>query len=559
MRKFLELIRLKYGPVPPGSAPLSHRVIAAALSMAHTTVNRYIAHIEAAGLNQWPLPEGMAEADLEAMLVPKTAPRRERPLPEWSEVHRIVTTEKGATIVTQWEAYQAQHGAEAYSLTQYKTYYRRWAKQHTAVMRFEHTPGEHVYVDFAGRTMEIVHRESGEVSEVQIFVACLGYSQYIYAEAVMSQKLADWIGAHVRMFAYYGGVPRTVVCDNLKSAVTKPHRYEPDLNPTYWELAQHYQVVILPARASKPRDKALVENAVKLITQRLLHPLSSRTFHSLGELNTAIADKLTALNAQPFQKMAGSRIARFATVERATLRPLPKLAYEYAEWKTVKVGPSYHVCPSRKEGRLYSVPFELIGQTLEVRVGDRTVTVYHQVHGVDGIVAVHERKRYPGFSTIPAHRSDAHAAACEWTPERLHGWASRVGPHVAELVVAIFTKKYAYPEQGIPSVMGLLSLAKIYGKDRLNLACERALAHEIYSSRSVRSILDTGLDKHPMPAAASTGANTGANTGENTGEPSTTETDQQRSVLEQLSKGHQNARGAEYYARSVTRTRTGHA
>lgn len=515
------------------SKSLSNRAIADVLSLSHYTVNDYVRRLEGAGLSQWPLPGGMTEEDLEAFVFPPEAlsPRKEeRPLPDWPEVHRILTTEKGATLFSLWETYKGQHGDRAYALTQYKLYYRRWAKKNKVVMRFEHQPGDKVYVDFAGKTMEIVDRKTGEVREVQIFVACLGYSQYIYAEAVYSQQLPDWIAAHVRMFEYFGGVPRTVVCDNLKSAVTKTHRYEPDLNPTYWELSKHYSVVVQPARAGKPRDKSLVEISVRLVTQRILYPLSSQTFHSLSELNQAIRRELEKLNAQKFQKMPGSRLSRFIETERITLAPLPKDRYEYAEWKTSKVGPDYHMFPCMKDGRFYSVPFELYGQTVDVRLGDRTVTVYHR--GKDGVereVAFHVRKRYPGFSTEDHHMPADHQAVSDWTPEKLHDWAKKAGPSVAQLFMALFTIRYRHAEQGVRTAMGIKALAKIYGRSRLNAACERALRHKIYSHHSVSSILENRLDMQPFPDTPDG------------------RTDEQRSLARELSKNHENARGASYY------------
>lgn len=529
MRKFFDLVRLKYGPVSVTSASsegvkrLSNREIANKLGLCHTTVNRYIRAIESAGLNQWPLPEGMTAEDLEMILSPEVTSHRKRVIPDWEELHKKLETEKGATLQVEWELYKEKHGSDAYSLTQYKEHFRRWRNRHNVVMRFEHRAGDNVYVDFAGKRMNVTNRDTGKINRVHVFVGSLGYSQYTYAETVESQKLDNWIMCHVHMFSYFGGVPRTIVCDNLKSGVLGPDRYEADIHPTYWELSNHYGTVIQPARVRKPRDKSIAENAVKIITQRILYPLSSHTFYTLSDLNAAISELLPDVNGRPFQQKDGSRQEKFDGIERVTLLPLPKYPYEHAKWKRVKVGPTYHICPDRKEGRFYSVPYDLCGQYLDVRISDRFIIAYNTVNNVSRVVATHERKRYSGFSTHESHRSFEHLAVSKWTPDKLLSRAGHVGVNTGKLVHAIFVKRYKYAEQGVSSVLGLLSLEKTYGKSALERACELALRHELYSFKSVRSILSNKMYER-----------SGERNNDN--------------LITSLMKNHRNARGARYFA-----------
>jgi transposase len=497
MRKVSEVLRLHHD-VPSGAPAPGTRAIAQALGLSHATVGDYLRRAAHAGL-AWPLPTGMTDADVEAMLFPPTAPRSGRPLPDWATVHHTLTTRQSATLQTQWEAYIALH-PDGYGATRFRELYTRWTQHTQAVLRFEHVMGERVYVDYCGTQVELVDPDTGEVKRAQIFVGVLGASQYIFAEATWTQALPDWIGSHVRMLDAFQGVPRVITCDNLRSAVTKAHRYEPDLNPTYWEFATHYGVTILPARPRKPRDKSVGELAVKLVTQRVLDGLSERLYPSLPMLNQEMRTRVAALNARPFQQRPGSRQSVYETQERATLRPLPALPYEYAEWRHVTVGPDYHV---RVDQHFYSVPHTLIKQGVDVRLTASCVEILH----ANVRVAGHVRNRRPwGFTTNPAHRPEGHTAHLQWTPERLVNWGTKIGPEVATLIHAILTRKYPHPDQGIRSCLGLLALEKPYGRERLNAACARAHHYERLSSRAVKAILDAGLDHQGLAATAEAAA-----------------------------------------------------
>src|SRR5262247_3394404 len=360
-------------------------------------------------------------------------------------------------------------------------------------MRQSHRAGEKLFVDYAEQGIPVINSHSGEVHEVAIFIAVLGASNYTYAEATWSQSLPDWIGSHVRTFAALGGVPQVVVPDNLKAAVSRPHRYEPTLNRTYAELAQHDGVAIVPARAARPRDKAKVEVGVQVVERWILARLRHHTFFSLLELNTAIADLLVLLNQRPFKKLSGSRQSVFEALDRPALRPLPAQPYEYAEWKLVRVNIDYHV---EVDGHYYAVPYALVKQQLEVRLTAQVVEVFY--HGKR--VASHPRVFLKGrHSTIAAHMPTAHRHYVEWTPQRLIRWAATSGEATARVVETILASR-PHPQQGFRSCLGLMRLGKSYGAERLEAACRRALTLGACSYKSIESILKHGLDRTPLPA-----------------------------------------------------------
>jgi transposase len=322
-------------------------------------------------------------------------------------------------------------------------------------------------------------------------VAVLGASNYTYAQATWSQELPEWIGSHVRCFEFLGGVPEIVVPDNLKSAVTHAHRYEPELNPTYRELARHYGVAVIPARAARPRDKAKAEAGVQLVERWILARLRHRRFYSLAELNAAIGTLLEDLNNRPFQKLQGSRRSWFETLERPVLRPLPPLPFEYAEFKRAVVSRiDYHV---EFERHYYSVPHALVGQEIELRVTRTTVEALYR----NRRIASHARSAVRGgYTTVPEHMPASHRAHHEWSPQRLIGWAGTIGEATQRVVMHILETK-SHPEQGYRACLGMLALAKKYGNARLEAACARAVAIGAKSRKSVASILANGLETQP--------------------------------------------------------------
>lgn len=486
MRKIREVLRLTY------AEGLSRRQVASATGLPFTTVSEYVARARRAGLG-WPLPEEVDDGQLEARLfVSAGPPQMVRPLPDWAEIHREVRRPDVTLQLLHLE--YKERAPDGYQYSQFCLLYRRWQRHLDAVMRQEHRAGEKLFVDFAGRTLPIIDPETGAISRAQLFVAVLGASNYTYAEVVPTQELPHWIACHVHAFEFFGGVPQILVPDNLWSGVTHAHRYEPDLNATYQDMATHYGCVVIPARAYKPRDKAKVEVGVLIAERWILASLRKHTFFSVAAANSAVRGRTEWLNQRPFTKLPGSRLSLFEDLERPVLRPLPVQAYEYAEWKRATVSIDYHLEADR---HYYSVPYQLIGERCEVRLTRTTVEVFFRHRRV----ASHRRSYQPGrHTTDAAHMPDSHRRHAEWTPSRIVRWAESAGPSVAALVDAIMRTR-RHPEQGFRSCLGIIRLGARYGEDRLEAACRRALAVRGFSYRSVDSILRTGLDRQPLPSA----------------------------------------------------------
>ena len=482
MRKVREVLRLHH------VAGLSARAIARSLKISPVTVRRYVSRAEELALG-WPLPESLDDAELERRLFPAPAPScSPRPLPEWTQVHRELRR-KDVTLALLWEEYKAAH-PQGLQYSRFCERYRAWASTLDAVMRQEHRAGEKTFIDYAGRTVAVVDRETGEIRQAQVFVAVLGASNYTFAEATWTQALPDWIASHVRAFRFFGGCSELLIPDNCGPAVSRAHRYEPDTNPTYHDLAQHYGVAVLPARVRKPRDKAKVEVGVQVVQRWILAALRNRTFFSLGELNAAIARLLERLNTRPFRKLPGSRRSMFEQLDRPALRPLPTQRYVFAEWKKARVNIDYHV---EVEGHYYSVPHALIRRQLDVRLTATTVECLYRGQRV----ASHVRSSRKGHhTTVDEHMPEKHRRMGQWTPERFIRWAEKIGPNTAALITSVLDSR-RHPQQAFRSCLGILRLTKSYGDERLEAAAARALAIGALSYRSIESILTHRLDHNP--------------------------------------------------------------
>jgi transposase len=483
MRKIKEALRLRALGHSPGS-------IARSLDIGENTVRRYLRRADEAGLT-WPLDPELGDAALEARLFPPPpAVGTARPVPDWAKVQRELRR-KGVTLQLLWLEYKAVHAAEGYQYTQFCEHYGRWRDQLDPVLRQEHRAGEKTFIDYAGQTMPVVDPTTGEIREAQIFIGVLGASSYTFAEATWTQTLPDWIGSHVRMFAFFGGVSAGLVVDNLRSGVSKACYYDPDINPTYQDLATHYGTAVLPTRPRRPRDKAKAEAGVQVAERWILAPLRDQLFHGLGEINRAIAERRELLNDRPFQKIEGSRRSLFEAFERAALKPLPAEPFEIAERRNARVNIDYHVDVL---GHFYSVPYQLVRKPVEVRVAATTVEIFH-----DGRrVAAHVRSfRKGGFTTDPGHRPKSHQAHLDWSPSRLVRWATKTGPSTAALVQDVLESR-PHPEHGYRACLGILRLGDRYGPERLEAACARALKIGGRSYRSVKSILEHGLDRAPL-------------------------------------------------------------
>jgi len=348
-------------------------------------------------------------------------------------------------------------------------------------------------VDYAGDTIPIHDPQGGPERPASIFVAVLGASNYAYAEATESQELENWIGSHIRAFEFFQGVPKLVIPDNTRTGVTRACRYEPDLNRTYHELAMHYGVGVLPARPYKPRDKAKVESGVLVVERWIVAALRHRKFFSLTELNQAIRELLWKLNQRPFRKRPGSRASLFQELDRPALGPLPQERYEFHQWATARVNIDYHV---EFERHYYSVPYTLTGQVVEIRSTLTTVEIFHRGERV----ASHLRSPQPyKATTVNEHRPKSHQQHLAWPPSRLLHWAETVGPATAQLFTEIFKSK-PHPEMGYRSCLGVLRLGTRYSNERLEAAARRAVSTGACSYRSVKSILERGLDRQPLEA-----------------------------------------------------------
>jgi transposase len=487
MRKLREILRQKW--------PLarSHRQVAAGLNVSVGTVTAVLRRAAHAGLD-WAQVQAVSDDILEARLygAPVT-PGVTRPLPDCAWIH-TERRKPGVTLELLHLEYLEQHPT-GYRYTRFCDLYRRRLAGHRLSMRQEHRAGEKVFVDYAGQKPHLVDPTTGEVIEVELFVGVLGASNCTYAEATRTQQLPDWLGSHQRMFRFFGGVTTAIVCDQLKSGVTIPCRYEPGLQRTYDEFATHAGTTILPARPKKPRDKAKIEVAVQVAERWILARLRHETFFSLAALNDRIADLLADLNARRMRHYQASRQELFDRLDRPALRPLPATPFVYGAWKLATVNVDYHV---EIDHHYYSVPHALVQQPVDVRVSALTLEIFHRGPRVAAHVRSHARGQH---TTVTAHMPKAHQRHREWSPSRLIAWAGTVGPQTAALVEAILASR-PHPEQGYRSCLGILRLTRRTGPVRLEAACARALAVGARSYRHVDAILKHGLDRCPLSAAA---------------------------------------------------------
>ena len=486
MRQIKEILKLKH------QNQLSIREIARSCGLPSSTVGDYLKRAQAAGLS-WPLPEEVHEEHLLEKLLGLTAGtvavEAARDLPDWKHLHEELRR-PGVTLQLLWQEYRQAH-AQGYAYSRFCQLYRAWAATLEPVLRQVHVPGERMFVDWAGQTVPIHNPSDGTTAAAHLFVAVLGTSNKTFVEAFPNEQLPCWIAGHCHAYAFFGGVAKTTVPDNLKTGVIRPCRYEPLLHRTYQEMAEHYGTVILPARIKKPRDKAKVETGVQISQRQILAVLRDQRFFSVGALNQAIAPLLAHLNEQPFQKLEGSRNSWFEAHEKAQLLPLPQSPFELATWSKARANIDYHVVV---DNHYYSVPYQLIHEELQVRQTDSTVELfYHHKR-----VAAHRRSaQRGGFSTLEEHRPKAHQKHLEWTPSRIVQWAAKIGPHCARVVEHIMASR-PHPEQGFRSCLGIIRLGKAEGTPRLEAACGRAWHFGLCSYASIKSILQRHLESQPL-------------------------------------------------------------
>jgi transposase len=486
MRHIREVLRLHY------SVGMSQRAVARSLGLAQGTVSKYLNRSRRAGLT-WPLPPELDDdvrLENRLYLPPSDRPSDERPHPDWALVHRELRR-PNVTLMLLWEEY-CDANSDSFSYAWFCERYREWAGRLKPTLRQVHVAGEKLFVDYSGHTMEVVDGLTGEVRSAQIFVAVLGASNYTYAEASLSQSLPDWIASHVRAFAYFGGVARQTVSDNLKAGITRACFHEPMVNRTYADLARHYRTAIVPARPYRPRDKAKVEVGVQIVGRWILARLRNRRFFSLAALNEAIHALLVELNDRLLRSWGRSRRELFEQLDHPALIPLPDEPYEYAEWKRCRVNLDYHVEIAK---HYYSVPHNLVHQEVEARITQKTVEIFLRGKRV----ASHLRSTLPHRpTTIPEHMPSSHRRYRDWTHERIRSEAAKVGPD-AETLIDVILRSRPHPEQGFRSAIGILGLVKRYGQERVDAACARALLLNARSYKSVAAILKNGTDKTAPP------------------------------------------------------------
>jgi len=483
MRKIKDVLRLTH------DVHLNTRQVALSLNISRSTVTNYQERAEKAGLS-WPLPEDLSEEALEQKLFPPLvgveAPAKAPP--DFDYIYHELKAHKkfNLTLDQLWREYKEQH-PDGYQYSQFCQLYRHYRSKLDYSMRQDHKGGEKLFVDY-GEGLALIDPQTGDPIKTELFVAVWGASTYTFAEATLTQQLPDWIGSHTRAFDYFGCAPKIVVPDCLKSAVSRACRYEPELNPTYADMASHYGVCVIPARPARPRDKAKVENGVLIAKRWILSVLRHRRFYTLADLNTAVGELLERLNNRTLRKLKQSRRELFVLFDQPNAFPLPQKSYEYAEWKIPTVNIDYHI---EVDDHYYSVPYQLKGEKLHVRFTAHTVEVFRKGHRV----ACHVRSYVPHqHTTVKEHMPPAHQKYSEWSPDRFIRWAEKTGPHTARLVQTIIESR-AHPEQGYRSCLGILSLHKHYPKERLENAAARALRFSNLSLKALRKILENGLDR----------------------------------------------------------------
>ena len=488
MRKIREILRLSL------EAGLSIRQIKASTKVSVGGIQKILSRAKSLDLS-WPLPEDLTDDLLASRFYPRAdaSTSSHLQIPDWPEVHQALK-QKGVVKQLLWEEYTEQYPNRCMSYSRFCDRYLHWRKQQRRSMRQVHKAGEKVFVDYCGPTIPIINPGTGEIRNAQIFVGVFGASNYTFAEATLSQTLPDWLGSHARMFTFFGGCPALVIPDNLRSGVSRACRYDPDLNPSYQQLAEHYQIAVIPARPYKPKDKAKAEVAVQIVERWILARLRRHSFFSLAEVNQCIQALLVDLNKKPFKQLPGNRLSSFEMLDKPMLKPLPEHPYQFVDIKTVKVNIDYHIDYQQHH---YSVPHQYVGERLTLHASDTLITVYFRQRQL----ASHPRKYVSGASTIDAHMPDRHKKHQQWTPGRLMNWAAGIGPETLTWVRGQLESK-SHPEQAYRICLGLLNLSREYPVQRLEAACCLANKESLSRLKQVKSILKTNRDQLPDEAGS---------------------------------------------------------
>ncbi|MCD6027696.1 MAG: Transposase, family [Solimicrobium sp.] len=521
MRKIKEILRLRL------ECKLSLEGIARALSLSKGVVAEYVKRSEEAGLT-WDAVLVLDETRIAERLLTRLGAPAERASqftqPDYALIHQELKR-KSVTLQLLWKEYGEQCNGRPYGYTSFCNHYRAWAKTLKRSMRQVHRAGEKLFVDYAGQTIPVIDRNTGKIKPAQLFVAVLGASNYTFATATAGQTTSDWLEAHNRTLTYISGVPEIIVPDNARALIANPDRYEPHLGRAYAEFAAHVGCAVIPARPYKPQDKGKVEVGVQIAERWILARLRNWRFFSLGELNQAIAMLLTDLNARPFKKLPVNRLSAFDAMDRPALRPLPAQPFELARWKKARVSIDYHVDIDR---HYYSVPHQLVGKEIDVRITSGTIECFHQgkrIASHTNVVGNPLSRAIPDHHTTQAeHMPKSHQAHRDWSPGKLLHWGQSIGTATHSVVKHLLESK-PHPEMGYRACLGLMRLGRIYGKPRLEAACTRAVALRAKTYKSVSNILKSSLDQVPLPEQNATPA----------------------AQTELRLTAHDNIRGPEYY------------
>jgi len=480
MRKIKEILRLKY------EAKLSNRKIARALNISHSVVNAYIKEFNQTDKIYKEILS-LSDREILALLKATRTTTSRYPLPDFANIHKELRVPFVTLTLLHEEYIESCPNKEGYGFTWFCNHYRAYAKKINPSMRLVHKAGEKIFIDFSGKTVDIINPKDGTIIKAQLFIAVLPASGYAFIEAIASQKKRDFIDAHADMFAYFGGVTELLVPDNLKSAVSKANNYDPDINPDYAAMARHYGTAVMPTRPNRPKDKAHVELAVKLVQRWILARLRHFSFYSIAELNAEIKRLLPLYHNRVIKHLGKSRAELFEELDKPALLPLPATRYEYKEFKLLKVSKDYHI---QLEHNFYSVPYQLIGKKVEVWFGAKTVTITYE----GKTVASHPKLLHKGqYSTKDEHMASAHKKYLEWSPGKIMNWGLSIGSETAKLFEKIMDSR-PHPEMGFRSCLGIMReynryLEKEYTQEHLEIISTIAIAKHYFKVGQIKKLL----------------------------------------------------------------------
>jgi transposase len=482
MRKVKQIFKLY-------SAGVSKRQISSRLGLSRNTITKYISFFKRYQLTGYEV-SAMTLEELDKLFKSDQKPKSQQllTLEKYFPYFDKELRKTGVTRQLLWEEYYVKH-PDGFKVSQFKYWYNEWTKEVSPVMHLTHKAGDKLFIDYTGKKLTIVDRDTGELQNLEVFVCVLGSSQYTYVEASASQKKEDFIRSIENALWFYGGVPAALVPDNLRAAVTKSSRYEPKVNDTFADFAEYYETAVLPTRAYKPRDKAIVENAVRIIYTRVFAPLRHQTFHSIPNINKAILELLDSHNKMSFRGREYSRYSLFKEVEKQELKPLPLKRYEIKSYAKGTIHKNSHIYFS-KDKHYYSVPYQHIGKRIKIIYSDSLVEIFYKLERL----AAHprERKKY-AYTTIKEHMPSHHQFISEWSSEKFITWAGHIGTNCKEYIIKILDKKQ-HPEQSYKSCLGVLHLTKKVGNVRLDNACKRAMDYGAYNYNIIERILKNGWD-----------------------------------------------------------------